>query len=326
MAQGEVAGVYLILGPSAEERERAYRLIAEAAVPPDVRDLCLNTFDGEQAAADEILATWRTVPLLGERRVVYVRRFDRLPAEEQDRIAAAAAAPVAGSVLVLAAADVDRRRGAVKALVERAVVVECAPPKGEALVDWILEQAKARGCALARDAASFLAEHVGSNLDALTHELEKVAAYVGPGGRATADDVAAVMAQTTPAAAQNEIFRLCDAVVEGRADAVLGGLDNLLANGASPLYILTMLAWHYRRLLAVKLHGGRQAAAVSEDLGLRLQPFAVERLIRQAARLSRGQLEDGLRLLLRADLNLKRGALPRPTLEHLVLSLLRRRA
>lgn len=315
--------VYLILGESAEERERAYRLIEEATIPADMRDLCVNTFDGEETTAGEILGALHTAPFLGDRRLVYVRRFDRLAADEQEAIAESCSNPVPGSILVLAADSIDRRRKATQGLLQAAHLVECGQPEGDALLQWVIDQAGERGISLGREAAVVLVEQAGKHLDNLSHELDKVAAYAGEGGTVTADDIAAVVAVTSPEAAQNEIFQLCDAVAEGRVTAVLTSIDRLLGTGANPIYIITMLARHYRRLLAVKSHGGRDPVTLDKELGLRSPRFAVERLQRQAARSTRNVLERCLELLLEADISLKRGGLPRTTLEQTVVSMIR---
>src|SRR5690606_2572406 len=108
---------------------------------------------------------------------------------------------------------------------------------------------------------------------------------------------------------------------EGQAPQALASIDRLMGTGAHPIYIVTMLARHYRRLLAVKRFGGRDAVRADKELGLRSPKFAVERLMRQAARLSPTDIEEGLFLLLEADLGLKSGAEPRTTLERVTVAL-----
>lgn len=318
---GQVRSAYLVVGESTEERERVFRLLEEAAVEPAFRDMCVNTFDGEQSKAVQILETLYTVPFLGETRLVFVRRFDQMPTEEQEKIADACTKGFKGAVLLLSATTIDRRKKATQRLLEAATLVECSQPEGEGLVAWLINQAADRGLTLQRDGATILAGQGGANLDGLSHELDKLVAYLGAGATATADDVAAVMAASSPEAAQNEIFQLCDATAEGRLQAVLMSIDKLLGTGANPIYVVTMLARHYRRLLAVKSYGGRDAVQVDKALGLRSPRFATQRLMRQASGLSQTDIEEGLIMLLQADMSLKRGALPRTTLERVAISL-----
>lgn len=288
---------------------------------PGTRDLCLNIFDGDQAQAEQILETLGTVPFLGERRVVYVRRFDHMSTSDQELIARACQKGLAGAVLVLTADSLDRRKSVTKLLLQAVAVVETTPPEGDALVKWLMDEARGRGIQLEREAAVLMSGQSGQSADALVPELEKLVAYVGEGSVATAEDVAAVQAAAAPWAAENEIFQLCDATAQGQLPAALTSIDRLIGTGAHPIYIVTMLARHYRRLLAVKSFGGRDAVQAGKDLGLRSPKFAVERLMRQAARLSQEAIEDGLYELLQADLSLKRGAEPRTTLERVTVAL-----
>lgn len=308
-------------GDSAVERERAFEILEKALIPAADRDLCLSVFDGEQCEAAQVLETIHTVPFLGDRRLVYVRRFDRMKAEDQELIAEACKQGFAGAVLVLAAEELDRRKTATKVLLASAVHVEVSLPRGEGLLDWVMAEAERLGIALAREGAALLAERWGNQPDGIVSELEKVAAYVGQGHLATAEDVLTVVAAAGPSAADNEIFRFCDATADGRVPAALACLDRLLGTGAHPSYVLTMLARHFRHLLAVRQFGGRDAERVRRELGLKMPTFGVERLMRQASRYGEEQLMEALSLLLTADLNLKRGAEARAALEWVTVAL-----
>lgn len=320
LARGQVHSAYLVETESTAERERVFRIMEEALIPAADRDLCLNTFDGEQCEAAQVLETLQTVPFLGERRLVYLKRFDRMKAEDQQLIAEACKQGFAGSVLLLSADTLDRRRAATKALLESVVQVEIALPRGEGLIRWIMAEGERLGIEVDRGAATFLAEQRGEQPDGILSELEKVASYVGQGATATVEDVVTVLASTGPSAAENEIFQFCDATAEGRLPAALTGLDRLLGTGAHPSYVLTMLARHFRHLLAVKAFGGHNAERIRRELGFKMPSFGVERLVRQASHYTREQLEEAMTLLLAADLTLKRGAAPRATLERVTVA------
>lgn len=321
LALGNVHPAYLVEGEGAAEKERVFQIMEEALVPPTDRDLCLSTFDGDQCAATEVLETLQTVPFIGERRLVYLRRFDHMAAQDQELIAEACKKGFAGSVLLLSADSLDKRRATTKALLESVVHIEITLPRGEDLVRWTMGQAARLGIEIERGAAALLAQQGGDQPDGLLPELEKIATYVGRGGVATVDDVLSVLATAAPWAAENEIFQFCDATAEGRLQAALAGLDRLLGTGAHPIYVLTMLARHFRHLLAVKGFGGRDAERMRRELGFKMRTFGVERLVRQATRFSLEQLESALELLLEADLQLKRGAAPRTALERVTVAL-----
>lgn len=277
--------------------------------------MCLSTFDGEQTTASDIIEALQTVPFMGGTRLVLVRRFDRLAADEQALLASFCEKRVPGYVLVCSAEAVDRRRKGIQVLTALGVEVDCSLPKGAGLLTWLRSQAEARGLRLGRSEAEALVAQVGERPDALLQELDKLQLYLGAEAVVTVDAIADVVSSLSPEAADNEIFQLCDAVAEGRMPAVLTGLDTLFANGANGIYIITMLARHYRRLLAVHTHGSRNPVQLSKELGLKAPPFAVEKLLRQAAAIGKEKLEESLAVLLQADRRLKRSAPPRATVE-----------
>lgn len=324
LKKGTVRQAYVLLGRDGTRREHAFAQIRDATIDPTLRDLGVETFDGEVVGAGQVIEVARTAPFLGERRLVYVRRFDAMSADDQANIAALLEAGLPTTVLVLAVQSLDRRRKAAQSLLEHAVIVQLDDPEGEGLFSWLLREARAHGLRLQGQTARRLIDVGGNRPESLRRELEKLSLFVGPNGEVTEADVMQVVAAGSPEAAQNAIFQLSDAVAEGRTAQALHRLDELLHGGANGIYIVVMLARHYRMLLAVKTCGESNAGRVSQELNLKAPRFAVERLISQAARLTQEQIEHGLHVLLATDMKLKRSAPVRPTLESVIVRLTRR--
>lgn len=322
LKKGDIRSAYILLGTDTTRAEKALQAILDVATDPSERAWAVTGFDGEEASASEVIEAVRTAPFLGGRRVVYVRRFDSMRAEEIEAISDLVAAAVPETVLILLAKALDQRRKAVKQLTQHAVVVQLEDPKGEGVLNWLLREAPQFGVRLQGRTARLLIDVAGSRVESLRRELEKVAAYVGEGNDVTEEDILAVAAAGTPEAAQNAIFQLCDAVAEGRTAQALLKLDELMTSGANAIYIVVMLARHFRHLLGVMTSGETEVSRVMKELNLKSnQRFVVERLLRQAARTDRERVEGALELLLEADMKLKRSAAPRPTLEVLTVRL-----
>ncbi len=311
---------YVLLGNDATRREQAFRDIRDAAVDPTLHDLAVQTFDGDSVQVDQIIEAARTAPFLGERRVVYVRRFDAMSTDDQATVIELLAAGLPTTVLVLAATSLDRRRKATQSLLEHAAVVQLEDPEGEGMISWLLRESRVYGLRLQGQTARRLIDVAGSQVDVLRRELEKLSLYVGC-GEVTEEDVLQVAAAGSPEAAQNAIFQLCDAVAEGRTAQALYKLDEVLNGGANGIYVIVMLARHYRLLLGVKTCGETNPNRVSQALNLKAPRFVVERLLSQAARLTQRQIEEGLQVLLNADMQLKRSAPVRPTIESVIIRL-----
>jgi DNA polymerase-3 subunit delta len=164
---GKPAPVYLIVGDDERGKDDLVRLF-HALVPEDVRAFNLERLSAPDIDPASVVSIARTLPLLGDRRVIIVARAERWltgkkrgkassdeegdaddGAEDASTGAGAASAGGSGSAasgdalttyvespeenttLVLVAADINRTTRLVKALLKQAVVVECWGLKGE---------------------------------------------------------------------------------------------------------------------------------------------------------------------------------------------------
>ena len=82
-----------------------------------------------------------------------------------------------------------------------------------------------------------LAESVGNDLRVIVSELEKLSLYRS-GGTIRHEDVAELVSYARDAS----IFAAVDAILEGRSGAAIRMVHGLLQGGASPAYLLVMLA------------------------------------------------------------------------------------
>jgi len=318
---GAPAGLYLVVGDDAFTRDRACRLIADAAAARAPGGLDRTVLYGDEASAELIMSAAGTGSLFGDQRLVIVRAFDRLPAAAQDQLVPLLTRLPAGVTVILVATEVDRRRKAIQELSKTARVIACAAPPPAGLPQWVSQQARAMGLNMAPSAVQALLESTGPDLQTIVTELEKLAVYAQgePVDAAMVGEVASVAIAN---AAEYAIFRFADAVAEGRTRDALGILRDLLAVGQPPLYILSMIARQYRLiLLALGARAGGQELAAR--LGLR-SAFAADKVARQAARVGERRAQDALRRVVQADLEIKTGRDPRLVLETLVVALAHR--
>src|SRR5207253_7632382 len=100
---------------------------------------------------------------------------------------------------------------------------------------------------LSMAAAELLVQLVGSAMGLLDQEIEKLTVAVGPKASIEAEDVDRLVGRSATA----DVFRILDAIGEGRPRDALGILDMLLAEGEDPMAILGPMAGQLRRLAAV---------------------------------------------------------------------------
>jgi DNA polymerase-3 subunit delta len=176
--------------------------------------------------------------------------------------------------------------------------------RDDALPRWIVDRTGRHETRISPRAAAELAQLVGSDLRALDSELAKLASFVDAGATVEVADVRELVAGAGP-----DIFALHDAVAERRPAAALAAAHGLMERGDEPAEMLAQLAALVRRLLVVKelVAEHRQLSRDAPALGLTSSPFALQKLQRQAARISSADLERSYALLCGADLAMKTG-------------------
>ena len=308
--------VYLIVGDDDAEMSKLATglssLVEEGLRPFNLERL----YGGEKTASPfAIVQAARTIPMLGDRRVVLVLRAEKIlkpkraGVEEIDQPDAKVkgdplvdyiGSPEAGTTLVFVASDVDRTRKLFKALQKSASIVECYGLKGGRDVRVDLRQAarmaeqlvrqevKEAGQQIDPQAAQLIAQRAGTDIATLRGDLERLLLYAAGKPRIDLDDVNAVVTSET---AQDD-WAVTNAIQRGDTVEALRQVGLSMESGGVPYQILGQLGYFVRTKLP--------------EADVRRVPAAVEALFR-------------------TDLELKSsGGDPRVLLERLVVELCRR--
>ncbi len=176
-------------------------------------------------------------------------------------------------------------------------------PEGQALEKWIRDQVAERNGRIQPRAIHMLTVNIGSNLEILTNELEKLVLYKGEGEEITAVDVALL----SPYAAEASIFDLVDAIGNRNSKKAAQLLQQKHSEGADPFYLFNMIVRQFRLLIQVKevAAAGKRPPAISQEL--KMHSFVVGKLYQQSQGFSLPQLEQIYHHLLDIDVGVKTG-------------------
>lgn len=284
--------------------------------------------DGRSAKPDELLGICQTMPFLGSHRLVIVSglcaRFEEDTRGSRRRAAARskkadepnAASPFGAwqafvdalphlpetTALVLMEGDLSQKNPLLRALPKGAKVQEFVPLKQADVAGWINRRAATYGFSIQARAVAALAQLVGNNLWLLDSELQKLSTYAG--GREISD---ADVRELVSFARDPNVFAMVDAVAEGRTKDAVEMLHRLLSEGEAPQRLLAVVARQYRLLIQAKelLDKRVRPPEISAKLGV--QGFVIQRLLNQAPLYTMESLRRAYRLMLDADLSVKRG-------------------
>lgn len=135
-----------------------------------------------------------------------------------------------------------------KALESYVEAVEFPAASSADLIPWISRRFKALGKEIDRAAAEYLIFTCGAPMTGLVPEIEKIAAYA-KGKTVTQADIDAVADPVLSA----EVFKLSDAVLQGRYDQAASILGDLLKMQTEPIMILAALGSQLRRIWTARL-------------------------------------------------------------------------
>lgn len=302
--------------------ERLTELKAEMG-DPSVASLNITELDGKSVTLADLRGACDTVPFLALHRLIIVRGLlTRLAGKTEGDEAEAATTSshnfIDGLVeylpqlmpttsLILAEPKpVNERSRAFKAAsgVPGADIKKFEVPQGSEMMKWIIRRAKAGGGQFTPAGAEALALAAGDEPRLLTHEIEKLLAYVNWARPVERADVE----QLTPAAGEAEIWDLVDALGARNAQLALNKFHTLLNMPSQDQFaIFGMIVRQFRLLLQVReiLDGSGGQTQVMQTLAQK--PYPAEKLIRQARNFTLPQLEEVYRRLLDLDLTLKSG-------------------
>jgi DNA polymerase-3 subunit delta len=281
---GTPAPVYLIVGDDDRGKDDLVHAF-HALIPEDLRPFNLERLSAAEHDAMSIVSAARTIPLLGDRRIVIVSRMERwltgkprkgkngdddatsdagAGGEEESGGGASDAlytyleSPDEGTTLVLVASDINRSTRLAKLLVKSAVVVECWGLKNEKelkgggiaealerAASFVATEAKKAGMTIDRAALEPLLEHAGTDIATLRGDVERLLLYCHGRKTITLEDVRANVGGATLVNA----WGVTNAIERSDAREALRQLRLAFDSGAVPFMVLGQLAWFVRSKL-----------------------------------------------------------------------------
>ena len=268
--------VYLIVGDDEAEMSRLASDLS-ALIEDELRAFNLERLYASEKAVTPtaIVQAARTIPMLGDRRMVLVLRAERIlkpkrrgkaaeeseeggeeaePASDLDALEAYIKSPEPMTTVVFVAADVDRQRKVYKALQKHATIVECWGLKAakDAKVDLryaaqaaerLVKQAVAdAGQQIDPAALRLVAALAGADIAKLRADVERLLLFAAGKPKITMQDVQEVVSAET---AQDD-WAVTNAIARGDTAEAVRQIGLALESGGVSYQILGQLAWYVR--------------------------------------------------------------------------------
>ncbi len=247
----------LLYGPDAGlVADRAATLAATIAgrAEPEAEIVRLDDRDlGEDPGRLAVEA--QTLPMFASAKIVRVGAGPRFPAQDLESLLSGPTA----AYLIVEAGNLRPASPLRKAFEgsQAAAALPCYELSPREMTAFVRETLEASGVGLEDDAGRHLVSLFGGDQARARAELEKLALYVGEGGRASLADIDAAIGDVARAA----LDTLAVSAGHRNTREALSQLDRLLATGQSAQGVLTALLRHFERLhrLCAALEAGQPA-------------------------------------------------------------------
>ncbi|MFI5252052.1 MAG: DNA polymerase III subunit delta [Bacteroidota bacterium] len=298
----DIAPIYFFFGEEEYLLERALEMLKHAVLDDLNSGFNLDVLYGGDVDGNDIISFASMFPMMGERNMVIVRDFDKLP--DKDKLLSYLDHPSPTTILVIIAAEPDFRLKIYKALETKSVTVGFEQLKDYQIPGWLKNTIQASGKTISEDAIQLLHTCSDRSLRKIQNEIDKLYTYIGDRNNITVEDVNAVTGVTR----EFNVFELNKTL--GSKDLVhaLDIVSRMLETGESPSYILASVTKYFQKLWVVQeiLQKKRSIQEIAKFLNMNpAYTKYAEEYANAAAKYTNDEFEGVFSSLVEADRRLK---------------------
>lgn len=171
---GDFKPVYYLMGEESYYIDRVSDYIVSKALAEEEKDFNLTVLYGPQTNGEEVINAARRYPMMAERQVVLVREAQSL--EHRDVLTFYLQKPLLSTVLILCHKNgtLDQRTKLATEIKKTGILFESRKLYDRELPSFVQNYVRRKRLEVAPDACQILCEHVGSDLNRLAGELDKL--------------------------------------------------------------------------------------------------------------------------------------------------------
>ncbi len=297
---------YLFYGKELYLRKTYENLLKNSILPNGTDAMNFDVFEGKKTNISEIIDAAQTLPFLSDRRFVIIKNsglFVSGRKEDTDILAEFMKDFPPSTCILFSEDEVDKRNKLYKVMQKQGYSVEMNGLTEKDLIAWIKRELKKGGLQIEQGVIVSLLRMVGTDMENLSAEMDKLIAYKLGESTVTQEDVEAICVQSF----ESRIFDMVDAVGNQKPQEAISVYHQLLRMKESPIMILSMIVRQFRMIYQCKLllDEGKTMGDISIRTGIR--EFIVRGCLKQSKNFSKEMLESGLKECLEMDVAIKTG-------------------
>lgn len=285
--------------------------------PPELRAPNVTVFEAPNARMADVFAAVLISPFLTDRRAVVVKGMLKPMDTSGERVRAdwesfgervsREAMQITNDLIFVENVRLKLTSRPLKALTSFAEVETYSVPSRRDRIGWIRQRFDFHGVQASANAISRFNDIGGDDVRRLDSEIQKLALYAD-GRMLQPKDIDLMVADTS----QDRIFNVMDAIIEGRHNLAIGGVQNLIANGESIEGIFALLTRQVRILIVAANMLERRTPNLEIGRRLRINmPWLLDKTCKQASRIGSNRLRAMHLHMLEVDVGAKTGRVDR---------------
>lgn len=303
---------YLLYGDESFLKKTYEKRIKNAIIPEEAEAMNYNYLEGKGVEVSKVIDYAETLPFLNDKRLVFIKDsglFQSGKNNDSEKLSEFIESIPESTCIVFSEDSVDKRGKLYKAVNKYGYAVEFKTPNEKELVNWIARDLNKNGIKVSSSVAVYFIRTVGADMEAISSELEKLAAYKEFNGQLTNEDIDAVCIKSL----ETKIFDLVGAIGNKKPEVALTIYNNLIMLKESPLMVLAMISRQLRLILQCKsLSGeGKTNGEIAQILGIR--DFVVRECLIQGKNFNEAILKNSIAKCLETDINIKTGKVNQET-------------
>lgn len=281
---GQFSRVYLLYGDESYLKKQYKDKLRNAMISPD-DTMNFAYYEGKGINVKEIIDLAETLPFFAERRLIIMEDtgfFKNATPELADYLKEMPES----TAMIFVESEVDKRGKLYKAVQSKGRAIELGRQDESTLLRWIAGTVKREGKQISEATIRHFLMKVGTDMENIQKELEKLFCYTLEQNAITIEDVETIC--TTQIT--NQIFDMVNAVADKKQRKALDHYYDLIALKEPPMRILFLLARQFKLLLEVKVLD--KQGFVRKDIASKtgLHPFVVGKYQEQAKSFSQKEL------------------------------------
>ncbi len=309
--ENSFSNVYMIFGSENYLKDFYIAKLKKKLVNPAFADFNLREYEGKDVSIDDIIMDSQTVPMMSEYSLIIVHDYPLTKSKaDMEKLGELFKELNESCIIVFwfESITVELKKkdspwhGIVKTFAKAGDAVELNERTVPELISLVISSAKKRSCIIDNYAANYFIKTVGTDIQTLFNELEKLCAFVKE-GRITCEIIDSVAVKSL----QAKVFDISKFILAGNSDAAMSALFALFSQQEEPRFILPIIAGYYVDMYRVKSakEAGKVPADIKEYFPYNNRDWIIDKASNDSSKISLSTLREALDILAEADLKIK---------------------